>query len=386
MTELKFEESKNLSIGIELELQLIHPETYDLSPQINQLLQEIKTIEYAGEIKPEITHSMVEINSSPHEKITCLHDELLALNQIIITHAKKLDILLSGGGVHPFQNWRERIIFPNYKDVYQKYDFLMKKFTIFGQHVHVGCADANDAIYLIHAFSRYIPHFIALNASSPFYEREETQFDSVRLHIVDAFPLSGTLPFLTSWDEFIEHYNQLEQRGIIKKVGNLYWDIRPQPQYGTLEIRIFDTPLTLMQAITTAAYVQTLAFYLLEERPFELDKSMYLSYAYNRFQAARFGFNGIINNYPDNISIPIQADILDTLKRLKPYAKFLGTDVYMDAIMETVTKQNNDANKIRIAYKELNTMEELVMYQSACWMEENNNSLLNAATSRVKNR
>lgn len=370
MPNLKFEESKNLSIGIELELQLIHPETYDLSPQINNLLHEIKDIEYAGEIKPEITHSMIEINSSPHEKITLLHDELVKLNQIVITQAKKLDILLSGGGVHPFQNWRERIIFPNYDEVYQKYDFLMKKFTIFGQHVHVGCANADDAIYLIHAFSRYIPHFIALNASSPFFEREETQFDSVRLHIVDAFPLSGTLPFLTSWDEFIEHYNQLEQCGIIKKVGNLYWDIRPQPQYGTLEIRIFDTPLTLMQAVTAAAYVQTLAFYLLEERPFELDKSMYLSYAYNRFQAARFGFKGVINNYPDNISVQIDADILKTLNQLKPYAKFLETELYLDSIYESVTQQNNDASTIRSVYKELTTMEELVKYQSSRWMEQ----------------
>ncbi|MFN7098013.1 MAG: glutamate-cysteine ligase family protein, partial [Gammaproteobacteria bacterium] len=157
MAELKFEESKNLSIGIELELQLIHPETYDLSPQINQLLEKTKLIEYAGEIKPEITHSMVEINSSPHDTIDQLYNELFVLNQVIVSQAQKLGILLSGGGVHPFQNWRERVIFPSYTDVYQKYDFLMKKFTVFGQHVHLGCANPDDAIYLIHAFSRYVP-------------------------------------------------------------------------------------------------------------------------------------------------------------------------------------------------------------------------------------
>ncbi|MFN7098572.1 MAG: glutamate-cysteine ligase family protein, partial [Gammaproteobacteria bacterium] len=210
----------------------------------------------------------------------------------------------------------------------------------------------------------------SMNASSPFYEREETQFDSVRLHIVDAFPLSGTLPFLTSWEEFLEHYHQLEQRGIIKKIGNLYWDIRPQPDYGTLEIRIFDAPLTLMQAVAAGAYVQTLALYLLEERPFELNKEMYLSYAYNRFQAARYGFKGMINHYPENVTTSIQADMLITLQKLKPYAKYLNTETYLDLITETVAQQNNDASKIRLAYKELHTMEEIVMFQSARWMEQ----------------
>jgi carboxylate-amine ligase len=225
-------------------------------------------------------------------------------------------------------------------------------------------------MYLIHAFSRYIPHFIAINASSPFYEREETQFDSARLHIVDSFPFSGAVPYLTTWDEFVVYYNQLESRGIIKKIGNLYWDIRPQPQYGTVEIRIFDTPLTVMQASATAAYVQTLALYLLEERPFKLNKDMYLSYHYNRFQAARFGFNGLINHQPEAAPLPIQEDILNTLEHLKPYARFLNTETYLNSITEMVIQQNNGANEIRQAYKNLKTMEELVMYQSTRWMEQ----------------
>jgi carboxylate-amine ligase len=109
-----------------------------------------------------------------------------------------MNVAIAGGGTHPFQKWSDRQIYPTerFLSVSEKYGFLAKQFTVFGQHVHVGCTSADDAIYLTHALIRYVPHVIALAASSPFYQGVDTAFDSSRLSVVNAFPLSGTMPLV----------------------------------------------------------------------------------------------------------------------------------------------------------------------------------------------
>jgi carboxylate-amine ligase len=109
-----------------------------------------------------------------------------------------------GGGTHPFQQWHERRIYdkPRFRELSELYGYLSKQFTIFGQHVHIGCPDADAALLMLHRMSRYIPHFIALSASSPYVQGQDTAFDSARLNSVFAFPLSGRAPFVLTWDEF----------------------------------------------------------------------------------------------------------------------------------------------------------------------------------------
>ena len=136
----------------------------------------------------------------------------------------------------------------------QLYGYLSKQFTIFGQHVHMGCPDADAALLMLHRMSRYIPHFIALSASSPFVQGQDTQFDSARLNSVFAFPMSGRAPFTLSWDEFGKFFAKTTRTGVVKSMKDFYWDIRPKPEYGTIEIRVFDTPLTVERAGALAGY------------------------------------------------------------------------------------------------------------------------------------
>ena len=118
--------------------------------------------------------------------------------------ARKLNIGIAGGGTHAYQHWSQQQIFPGERFHYisELYGYLAKQFTVFGQHVHVGCEDGDRALWLLHALSRYVPHFIALSASSPFVQGVDTGFDSARLNSVFAFPLSGRAPFCLGWDEF----------------------------------------------------------------------------------------------------------------------------------------------------------------------------------------
>lgn len=373
MDTLEFTPSKDLTLGTEIELQLLDSYTSDLTPKIDLFLEQIRKFDYQGEIKPEVTHCMLEIASNIHQNTDSLHHELRQLNRFLTREAKKMGIQIAGGGTHPFQTWKDRTISSDYEKVYKKYDFLIKKFTVFGQHIHIGCSDPDKAIYLIHAFSRYIPHLIALSASSPFYDGVETAFHSTRLHLVDAFPLSGHFPLVKNWDEFCDYLNKLQKLNVVEQVRNFYWDIRLRPEFGTLEIRICDTPLTIKQAVTLTAYCQTLALYFMEEQPITLHDELYLPYAHNRFQACRYGYKGKLASADGDAPITISRDILETLKKLTPYAKYLGNETYLKQLKKDVSRLNNDARLLKCKFKNLkNNLSDLANFQSQLWMHKSN--------------
>jgi len=163
---------------------------------------------------------------------------------------------------------------------------------VFGQHIHLGCGSGDEAVYLVHMLTRYMPHFIALSAASPFYQGEDTSFQSSRLTAVSAFPLSGHMPFVQDWAGLPRVFRDHARHGIVEGMKDFYWDIRPKPEYGTIEIRVCDTPLTVRRAALLAAYAQALAAWLLEERTREPSAGVYQVNAFNRFEACRFGYLG----------------------------------------------------------------------------------------------
>jgi len=366
---MNFSVSRDLTVGTEIELQVLDSISGDLTPKSDILLTALRAHDLQDIVKPEITKSMLEIATSAHENVASLECELKKINKILSAEAEKIDVCISGGGTHPFQVWKERTISLEYEDLYVKYDFLAKKFTVFGQHIHIGCSDPNKAIYLIHAFSRYIPHLIALSASSPFYDGVETAYHSTRLHMVDSFYLSGHFPVVSDWDDFQNYMKKLKALSVISHVRNFYWDIRLRPEFGTLEIRICDAPLTPEMSVALVAYCQTLAFYFLEEMPIEVNNELYLAYAHNRFQASRYGFMGEISIPGLKKPLVIRDDILSTFEKLRPYVVTLNNEKYFNYLEGKVYPLANGAEVIKKAYKNLeNNVNALINFQSNLWM------------------
>lgn len=369
--ELAFKNSAELSVGVELELQLINLKTFNLSQQAEELLQRLSHIDIPGNIKPEITRSMIEINSSVHTNFGSLLEELTTIRTVMTDIANKMQVGISGGGTHPFQKWTDRKIFPTkrFENLVVMYGYLTKLFTVFGQHIHIGCKSGDDAIKLCHGFARYIPHFIAISASSPYYQEIDSDFDCSRLNVVSAFPTSGTIPKVHSWQEFTTYYNKIMDMQIIGSMKDLYWDIRPKAEFGTVELRICDTPLQIAKSIELAAYAQALAKYLLDQPfPEDLDE-LYLVYSYNKFQAAKFGFAGEIIDADSKQKYFLQEDILQTLEKLQPYTKDLNIQHYLKSIKKSVSNSNNDAQLLRQIYAESNDFAKLVQKQTELWQE-----------------
>lgn len=323
-----FNPSAPLTFGVELELQLVNLSDFNLTAASPDLMHLLQRKPFPGNVTPEITESMIEINSSVHTAYGPLLAELTEIRDTLVAAGDTLNIGIAGGGTHPFQHWSDQRISakPRYEYLSQLYGYLAKQFTVFGQHVHIGCANGDDAMYLLHALNRYLPHFIALSASSPYVQGHDSLFESARLNSVFAFPMSGRAPFTLSWQEFTDvYFAKMERTNIIKSMKDFYWDLRPKPEFGTIELRVCDTPLTVERAAALAAYLQALCRHLLErkdEAPVEDD---YLVYNYNRFQACRFGLDGSITHPKTYDSIVIRDDILATLDRMLPHAEALGS-------------------------------------------------------------
>src|SRR5690242_288957 len=368
-TPLAFKSSSALTFGVELELMLVNTRDFNLAPDADDLLRRITRDAPQGELKPELTQSMIEINTSVHERYPQLLDELCSTRDVLAGHARKMNVALAGGGTHPFQKWSDRKIYPSerFLSVSEKYGFLAKQFTVFGHHVHIGCASADDAIYLTHALIRYVPHFIALAASSPFYQGVDTAFDSSRLSIVNAFPLSGTMPLVRSWPEFNRYYERMVDLRIVRSMKDFYWDIRPKPEYGTVEIRVCDTPLTVDHAAHIAAFAQALARWLWEARPIEVGADIYLAHSYNRFQACRHGFAGTLADAKSGRSRPLGDDLRDTLEALVPHAQMLGSQEALEAL-DAMIDEGNDAAWLRRTFTNASTLTDVVRRQSERWM------------------
>src|SRR5574344_1851481 len=290
MTLEAFATSEPLTLGVELELQLVNTHDYDLAPYASDMLRLMLKHDLPGAVVPEMTRSMIEVSTDICRNAADVQAQLAPIRDALVASADKLNIAVAGGGTHPFQQWHERRIYekPRFHELSQLYGYLTKQFTIFGQHVHIGCPDADAALLMLHRMSRYIPHCIALSASSPFVQGQDTAFDSARLNSVFAFPLPGRAPRVLTWKEFAHYFDKMTATGVVQGMKDFYWDIRPKPEFGTIEIRVFDTPLTIERAAALAGYVQSLAAWFLDTQPFTPCEDDYLVYTYNRFQACRW--------------------------------------------------------------------------------------------------
>lgn len=367
MNTLAFKANPQLTMGVELELQLVDLHDFNLTNKVQDLFRVLPKIKKA-EIKPEITQSMIEINTSVHLSYSELLNELCQLQNILLEATAQIAVGICGGGAHPFQKWIKQKIYHTelFDSLSAQYGYLLKQLTVFGQHIHIASANGDEAIYLCHAFARYLPHFIVLAATSPFHQGADTSFDSSRLTALSAFPFSGTLPWLDTWESFNDYYNKMVRLGIIQRVTEFFWDIRPQPVFGTVEIRICDTPLTVNKAAQLAAYAQMLARYLLTNRQ-KISREIYFSYTINRFRAARYGFDAILIDPILEQQMPICVDILATCQQLEEHAKILDSLEALQLIRDSVLNRDNGAQWLRTQYSQVQSLSEVVKMQLELW-------------------
>jgi carboxylate-amine ligase len=363
----EFADSRAFTLGVELELQIVNRHDYDLAPGAGDLLRvNAKRKKMTADVKPEITSSMIEVSTGICERHRDVSEQLLEVRDALVEDAGKLNLRLCGGGTHAFQDWSQRRIFdtPRFQQVSTLYGYLSKQFTVFGQHVHIGCPSPDEALWLLHAMSRFMPHVIALSASSPFVQGTDTGFQSARLNSVNAFPLSGRAPFHLSWEAFTVYFEKMRRTGVVESMKDFYWDIRPKPEYGTIEVRVMDTPLTVERAAAIAVYLQCIARWLAKDKPLQPQEDDYLAYTYNRFQACRFGLDGEVVDPVTAVHRPLRELIRETIEAVEMHAIELHAERGLAVIREALAQEpGTDAMWLRQAQAQEQFLPEVVRQQ-----------------------
>jgi len=314
-----FARSRLGTMGIELELMVLDRLSHDLLPAAPDILLLLDKQDKKWVATPEITTSMLEVATSVLGGFREAADQLEEIRASVQRAAFAVGAAISGGGAHPFQKWNEQRIYPKdrYRESARKYGYLAKMFTVFGMHVHVGMPSADEAVRVGAWLTQRAPLFIALSASSPCWQGEDSGFCSARSNVVGAFPMSGTMPpDIRSWEEFAAHFARLAGHGIVNSIKDFYWDVRPKPEYGTIELRVLDTPLHPAHAAALACYARELCIEV-ADRPgaWPRDGSREV-YTWNRFNAAKDGVRATWIDPETGAALPVEQAVRADLARL----------------------------------------------------------------------
>jgi glutamate---cysteine ligase / carboxylate-amine ligase len=357
--ELEFKSSEYPTIGAEIELQLIDPVTRNLTSGAIDVLKECRKRQLVH-IKKEIHQSMVEMDTPICKSVKeCrLHfsSTLTELKNI----ADGLNLKVAISGTHPFQKWTDREIFPaeRYLFLYRKYRWLAKRLNVHGLHVHIGVENGDEAMRISNAMIKYLPLLLALSVSSPYWGGANTGISSCRVGIMECFPFSGIPPYFADWKEFSAYSNLLLQTKAIGSLKDLYWHIRPNPTFGTLEFRICDGMPTLSETTALIALIQSLVKWAKEDKRLGSAASSHqihrLVVPENLWRAARDGLKAVLIVNELGHCRPVVDEINSLLEILLPIAKELDCQEELSFISKMIANGSSADRQRKVFRKTKN--------------------------------
>jgi carboxylate-amine ligase len=339
--EIQFQSDGLLTLGVEIELQLIDSLSYNLCSKAEEIL---KATNHYKKIKPEFYLSSLEINTDKCETVQHAEEDLYHTLELLQTTAKKLGILLATTGTHPFSKYSDWIISPTdrYQDLIDRNQWLTRRMSVFGLHVHLGMTSGEDCIRFNNFFMHFLPHLLALSSSSPFWQGIDTGLSSCRPTTYEALPTAGQPYHVRKWQDFENLYKTLKSCGSIKCLKDLWWDLRPSPSFGTLEIRVCDGAATLAETLALVAFIHGLGHWFLDNGSW-LESVAYPPYwlsRENKWRAIRHGLDAELVMNTDGKLKPMREDIQEWIEKLQPYIQKLNYQTYfltLQAIMDSGT-------------------------------------------------
>lgn len=362
---IEFKGSSKPTIGVEVEIQLVDPTTLDLKAAAVAILGEAKDMP-SLRVKSELTQAMVEINTNICHTVAeagqDLQKQFLKLEEV----GKKCGVAPVVSGTHPFQSWRERRVYPTerYQKIVDKFQWAARRLTVFGLHVHVGVKNGDRAIAVINALINYIPHLLALSASSPFWQGYDTGLQSVRVAVFESLPLGGLPYYMVDWKEFQKYFDTLSSTGTVHSIKDLYWDIRPHFDFGTIEVRICDGLPTLQETLALVALIQCLVVWIdsqYEEgkRSRQIHMQRYWLAPENKWQAARYGLDGQIIIEEGNQRVLLREQVASLLDTLRPVAQSLKCEKELSGV-ESILRNGPSAVRQRLVFSQTQSFQEVV--------------------------
>lgn len=360
---MEFIPSRPLTVGVELELQLLDKDSHDLVDGIRPLIEL-----YPGSphVKPECVQNTVELASRPGDSVAEIHDHLHGLARELVGKCRSFAMDLCGAGTHPFG--RRLAVFtpaPRYQAMEAASGILGHAHVTFATHVHLGVAAADDAIYLMRSFKAYLPLLIAVAASSPFWRGYDTGFACYRQRLLAAGRSYGIPPSFDDWARFCEFFQASRRAGMLGTMRDIHWDVRPRPQLGTVEVRAMDAQPTISEAMQLAGFVRALAAYLLDHKDTVADVLLPHALPWwiekdNYYVASRLGLDANYIRDKSGAFVPLAQVWQEVSTAVEPYAARLGESGYFEGLTARVAQKGVSYLQQRATYDETRSFRAVV--------------------------
>ena len=295
------------TVGIEEELMICDAETLELSQSIEEVLASVPE-DIRGYVKPELMQSVLEVATLPCNNVAEAGEQLRDLRRVVRKVAAEKGLAIGAAGTHPNALYEEQRIVerPRYKELAAELGWIAQRELIFGTHVHIGVDDAEKAIYIADGIRGYLPLLLGMSSNSPLWRGRQTGMMSSRTPVFRGFPRVGIPPYYGNWEIYSHRVELMMRGGAIEDYTYLWWDVRPHPNLGTVEVRVFDQQTRIEHTIGFAALVQALVHRLADsyddgtpsmEHPWELIDD-------NKVRAALVGIEGELIDFDRGLEVP----------------------------------------------------------------------------------
>ena len=292
--KINFSQSPGPSLGVELELALVDRETGSLKSACPGILNALCEKD-RNTVKPELMECYVEINTDVCQTVGQAHDQLRTQLKTLQSAADSVGIGLLWSATHPFSSWHDQQV--SDKERYNRIVNLLqdtaRQLVTFGLHVHVGVDSGDKAVMICDRILKHLPILLAASSNSPFWEGRNTGLCSWRTKVMEGLPTAGLPPFMRNWSEYAWLINHLIDTGFIETIREIWWDVRPHHNFGTVEVRICDMPGRLDDAMGLVAFIHCLVKKLSDS----IDDGLYqhdchpMLVRQNKWRAARYGLD-----------------------------------------------------------------------------------------------
>jgi carboxylate-amine ligase len=319
------------TLGVEWEVQLIDARTRMLRQEAAAVLGGLHGLRESGEhpkMKHELMQSTVEVVTGICGTVAEAKADLAMTMKELQRSAEPHGIVLAGAGTHPMSDWRDAKIVPNqrFSELVEQIQWPVRRLQTMAAHVHVGLRDAGRVMPIVNALTAYLPHFLGLTASSPFWSGHDTGLASTRSVVFGTLPNTGPAPGLPDWKCFEEYMDTQLRAGTIRTIKEVWWDVRPHPDFGTVEIRVADAVPTFREVGMLAALAQCLVqlFDTQLDRGYQLPGRSSWVVRDNKWRATRYGLDAIVITDDSGATAPLRDEIYELLRDLEPVAWRLG--------------------------------------------------------------
>jgi glutamate---cysteine ligase / carboxylate-amine ligase len=338
------------TIGIEEELMILDAESLELVNAIESMLEPAPS----GEIKPELMESVLEVSTDPCRNTAEAGIQLRALRRQVADTAASKQLAIGSAGTHPFAMWEDQRIVarPRYRDLISALRFVARQELIFGMHVHVGIDDPDKAIHVANGMRVHVPVLLGLSANSPFWRADVTGLASTRTPIFRAFPRVGIPPTYKSWEDYERRIDFMTSARVIEDYTYLWHDVRPHPNFGTVEVRVMDSQTHVEHTLGLAALVQGLVKELCEhfDAGKKLSRYPFEMLDENKWLAARHGLDGELVDLPSFHRVSTRALARRLLDRMREHCRDLGSLAELEAV-EDLLERGNGASRQIVVYE-----------------------------------